>query len=118
MNSGARDPVVPENEARRRLAKLSLIALGVVFGDIGTSPLYAFRECFHGDYGFPVPLTIVVLAGLFLIQRNGTAQVGSLFGPIIWVWFAVSAVLGGARILHQPSVLAAILPWHAIRVSS
>jgi KUP system potassium uptake protein len=36
------------------LAKLSLAALGVVFGDIGTSPLYAIRECFHGEYGIPV----------------------------------------------------------------
>ena len=35
----------------RRLAKLSLVALGVVYGDIGTSPLYAFRECFNPEYG-------------------------------------------------------------------
>ena len=35
----------------RRLARLSLLALGVVFGDIGTSPLYAFREAFHHQYG-------------------------------------------------------------------
>ncbi|MGD8866729.1 MAG: potassium transporter Kup [Gemmatimonadales bacterium] len=35
----------------RRLAVLSLAALGVVYGDIGTSPLYAIRECFHGEYG-------------------------------------------------------------------
>lgn len=38
----------------KRFAGLSLAALGVVFGDIGTSPLYALRECFHGDYGIPV----------------------------------------------------------------
>lgn len=37
-----------------RLAKLSLAALGVVFGDIGTSPIYALRECFHGEYGISV----------------------------------------------------------------
>ncbi len=37
-----------------RLAALSLAALGVVYGDIGTSPLYAIRECFHGKYGLPV----------------------------------------------------------------
>ena len=36
------------------LAKLSLGALGVVYGDIGTSPLYALRECFHGEYGIAV----------------------------------------------------------------
>jgi KUP system potassium uptake protein len=38
----------------RRLAVLALAALGVVYGDIGTSPLYAFRECFHGEYGTQV----------------------------------------------------------------
>jgi len=37
-----------------RLAKLSLAALGVVFGDIATSPIYAIRECFHGKYGIAV----------------------------------------------------------------
>ncbi len=36
------------------LAPLTLAALGVVYGDIGTSPLYALRECFHGDYGIAV----------------------------------------------------------------
>jgi KUP system potassium uptake protein len=40
-----------KNSENRRLAQMSLGALGVVFGDIGTSPLYAVRECFHGDYG-------------------------------------------------------------------
>ncbi|MEX1129371.1 MAG: potassium transporter Kup [Vicinamibacterales bacterium] len=34
----------------RYLATLSLVALGVVYGDIGTSPLYAIRECFHGPH--------------------------------------------------------------------
>ena len=36
------------------LARLSLAALGVVFGDIGTSPIYALRECFHGEYGIEI----------------------------------------------------------------
>jgi K+ transporter len=44
-------PEPPEEVSGRRLAKLSVAALGVVFGDIGTSPLYAIRECFHGEYG-------------------------------------------------------------------
>lgn len=38
----------------KRLAGLSLAALGVVFGDIATSPIYAIRECFHGEYGIAV----------------------------------------------------------------
>jgi len=43
-----------EQSGLKRLAGLSLAALGVVFGDIGTSPLYAVRECFHGEYGIPI----------------------------------------------------------------
>jgi KUP system potassium uptake protein len=41
-------------KTNRRLAQLSLTALGVVFGDIATSPIYAIRECFHGEYGITV----------------------------------------------------------------
>ena len=41
-------------EKKSRLAQLSLAALGVVFGDISTSPIYAIRECFHGEYGIAV----------------------------------------------------------------
>src|SRR5512140_3307962 len=41
----------PREEATgRRLAGLSLLALGIVYGDIGTSPLYALRECFYGSH--------------------------------------------------------------------
>ena len=43
----------------RRLAALSLTALGVVYGDIGTSPLYAFRECFKPEYGLTPDATAV-----------------------------------------------------------
>ena len=39
---------------KSRLTRLSLAALGVVFGDISTSPIYAMRECFHGEYGIDV----------------------------------------------------------------
>jgi KUP system potassium uptake protein len=49
----------------RRLFKLSSAALGVVFGDIGTSPLYAIREGFHGEYGIAVnPLNILGVLSL------------------------------------------------------
>lgn len=49
----------------RRVLALSLRALGVVYGDIGTSPLYVLRECFHGAHAFPVTRGNV-LGALFL----------------------------------------------------
>jgi len=57
-----------------------------------------------------VPLSIVILIGLFAMQSRGTAKVAALFGPIILVWFAVLAVIGAVRIAEEPRVLAAFDP--------
>jgi KUP system potassium uptake protein len=57
-----------------------------------------------------VPITLVVLAVLFAYQRHGTARVGSLFGPVMVVWFLVIAFIGVFPILRQPQVLAALNP--------
>src|SRR6266851_5451472 len=51
----------------RRLAALSLAALGVVYGDIGTSPLYAFRECFKPEFGLaPTPAAVYGVLSLIV----------------------------------------------------
>jgi KUP system potassium uptake protein len=52
-------PAAEANPTGRRLAVLSVTALGVVYGDIGTSPLYAFRACFNPEYGLPLTPTTV-----------------------------------------------------------
>jgi KUP system potassium uptake protein len=207
--------------SRGYLATLTIAALGVVYGDIGTSPLYALRECFHGPLAIPVtpsnvlgvlslvfwslvlvvtikyhiviiradnkgeggvlalmalvqgsrlarglkprhimvvlgifgaaliyadgaltpaisvlgaaegleiaapslshwvvPLTLAILVGLFLFQRHGTARIGSVFGPIMVVWFATIATLGILAIIRQPGVLAAVSPIHAVQFFS
>jgi KUP system potassium uptake protein len=54
VNSKEQQNEATQAKINRRLARLSLAALGVVFGDIGTSPIYAIRECFHGEYGIEV----------------------------------------------------------------
>jgi KUP system potassium uptake protein len=206
----------------RRLLPLTLTALGVVYGDIGTSPLYALRECFFGSHSVPpthqnvlgvlsliiyslvlvisikyvlivmradnqgeggvlaltalipsragvsggparlavgrpllialgifgtallygdgmitpaisvlgavegleaitplfrpyvVPATLVILVGLFTIQKYGTHRVGGLFGPVMVIWFVTIAALGVAWVARAPAVLAAFDPRHAI----
>lgn len=214
----------PQDPSPRRTALLALGALGVVYGDIGTSPLYAFREAMNGHagtgalvpdsanilgvlslmiwalitliagkyislvmradndgeggmlallaLGFPgpvragkaisrrsftmvvlallgtsflfgegiitpaisvlsavegvkvaatgledyiVPITVVILIGLFSIQHRGTGKVGVLFGPITLVWFITIAILGVRGIIQNPSVLAAFNPWHGLK---
>jgi KUP system potassium uptake protein len=201
------------------LAIASLTALGVVFGDLGTSPLYAMQEAFHGTRGvvptsenvlgvaslflwalvlmvslkyvavlmragnrgeggilallalflgdrkhvhratlvialglfgtamlygdgvitpaisvlsavegleiatpvlkpFVVPLTIVILVGLFSLQRSGSGRVGRIFGPILGLWFVVIAILGVHSLAQNPAALSAINPWYAVRFFS
>jgi KUP system potassium uptake protein len=57
----------------------------------------------------------VILVALFLIQQGGTAVIGRFFGPVMVVWFSVLALLGGAKILSEPSVLRAVNTVHAAR---
>jgi KUP system potassium uptake protein len=210
------EPSAPSSDDRPRAA-LTIAALGVVYGDIGTSPLYALKECLSAHYGIAaqranvlgllslmvwsltmvvtvkylafimratnrgeggilalfalvpqrlrqaspgrlrlvtvmvmfgaallygdgmitpaisvvsaveglgiatseltgaiVPITCVILFGLFIVQRHGTARVGGLFGPVMLVWFVLLAALGVWHIAHNPGVLAALSPHHAI----
>ena len=209
-------PVPSAHPAHAPTAALVLGALGVVFGDIGTSPLYALKECFSAEHGIDptpenvlgllslitwsmawviaykylsvmmradnngeggilallalalrgihdqprmrwfvimlgifgaamfygdsmitpaisvlsaveglevatpvfahwvIPVTIAILTALFLIQRRGTASVGTFFGPVTLVWFASIGAVGIWRISGNPEVLAAANPSHAI----
>jgi KUP system potassium uptake protein len=61
-----------------------------------------------------IPITLIVLTVLFAYQRHGTARVGSLFGPIMVVWFAVIAAIGIFPIVRHPQVLAALNPLEGI----
>ncbi|MEO5596213.1 MAG: KUP/HAK/KT family potassium transporter, partial [Lysobacteraceae bacterium] len=64
---------------------------------------------------FVVPITIIVIIGLFMIQRRGTAVVGAVFGPIMAVWFITLAVLGVRSIINYPHVLTALNPWYGVQ---
>jgi KUP system potassium uptake protein len=64
---------------------------------------------------YVIPITIVILAALFLVQRHGTAGVGRIFGPVTLLWFVTLAALGIWHITREPSVLGAVLPTHAAR---
>jgi KUP system potassium uptake protein len=63
---------------------------------------------------YVVFLTCLIIIGLFVLQRRGSAKVGAVFGPIMVVWFATIAALGVVQIAHQPQVLWALNPVHGI----
>ncbi len=62
-----------------------------------------------------VPAALAVLAGLFSVQRFGTARLGTIFGVVCVVWFLVIGGLGLTAIARHPGILAALLPHHAAR---
>src|SRR5881628_1111323 len=62
-----------------------------------------------------LPVTLVILVGLFLLQSRGTARIGAMFGPVMLLWFATLGVLGLSQIVRQPGVLAAVSPHYAVR---
>jgi len=62
-----------------------------------------------------VPLSIGVLVGLFVIQRSGSRTIGSLFGPLIVVWFVTIGVIGLNEIVKEPAVLQGLSPTWGIR---
>jgi KUP system potassium uptake protein len=63
---------------------------------------------------YVIPLTLVILFGLFAVQKRGTSGIGIFFGPITLAWFAVIAVLGAVHIAANPAILAALNPLYAL----
>jgi KUP system potassium uptake protein len=61
-----------------------------------------------------IPLTLVILFGLFAVQKHGTAGIGKFFGPLTLLWFATIAALGVAQIVTHPEILWALSPHHAL----
>jgi KUP system potassium uptake protein len=100
---------------------LALAGTAFFFCDALITPAISVLSAVEGlellDPGFKkavIPITLVIIAALFAYQRHGTARVGSLFGPIMVVWFVVIAVIGGLSIARTPQVLAALNPLYGV----
>ena len=105
---------------RAGLLVVGLIGAALLYGDGVITPAISVLSAIEGtkvDFPrvapFVVPVTLVILAGLFLVQRRGTEAIGRVFGPVMLVWFAVIGALGILAILREPAVLGALNPWHA-----
>ncbi len=112
----------PGGRARGILVFLGLFGAALFYGDGVITPAISVLSAVEGleiitpaFKPYVVPITLVVLVGLFLFQRRGTASVGALFGPVMLVWFAVLAILGVMPIAAHPDVLTAINPVYAAR---
>jgi KUP system potassium uptake protein len=65
---------------------------------------------------YVIPISVVLLTGLFIVQRRGTAAVGGFFGPVMLVWFAVLGLLGVWGITQHPNILRAVDPTYGFAV--
>lgn len=63
-----------------------------------------------------IPIVVGIIFGIFAFQRFGTKVVGGAFGPIMFVWFTMLAVLGISQISEFPSIIKAISPHYAIQL--
>jgi KUP system potassium uptake protein len=112
-----------EGQAQLRwwLVGLGIFGSAMFFGDAMITPAISVLSAVEGIevitpllHPFIVPLTLVILVGLFWIQKRGTGSVGALFGPICALWFVVLAVLGLTQIVQNPAVLLALSPHYAV----
>ena len=100
---------------------LILVGTALLFGDGVLTPAISVLSATEGlallneDLAkVAVPLTVVILAALFLVQSRGTHAIGNVFGPVMLWWFGLIAGLGIYRFLAEPSVIKALSPVYAI----
>lgn len=63
-----------------------------------------------------VPIVLIIIVALFVLQQFGTSLVGKAFGPIMWLWFTMIAVLGLVYVIQMPEILKAISPYYAYHI--
>ena len=103
------------------ISALGIFGAALFYGDAVITPAMTVLSAIEGlEVATPlfkpyvVPITIGIVIGLFVFQRQGTASVGALFGPVMLFWFATLGALGIWNILKHPGVLMAINPWYAL----
>ncbi len=115
-------PRDPDRRSRRwKLILVGLFGTALLYGDGMITPSISVLSAVEGLeivapdlQPFVIPVAILILVALFTIQRRGTATVGSVFGPVMILWFGTLATLGILQILREPSVLAAVDPRFAV----
>ena len=106
---------------RRVLLLVGIFGTCIFYGDGVITPAISVLSAVEGlvvvSPAFTnavIPTTLLILFGLFAVQKRGTAGIGKFFGPITLVWFAVIAVLGISHIVNNPAILWALSPHYAL----
>ncbi|MDT9000090.1 potassium transporter Kup [Paucibacter sp. APW11] len=109
-------------QLRRTLMAVGMFGTAIFYGDGVITPAVSVLSAVEGlGVAAPqlepliVPLTLVVLTGLFAVQRFGTGGIGKFFGPLTLIWFVALIALGLPHLIDNPTVLHAINPWYALQ---
>lgn len=112
--------VKPNSPTARFLMVVGVIGASLFYGDAVITPAISVMSAIEGMTvvsehftRFEVPITLVILLGLFVFERRGTSTVGKIFGPIMLMWFLIIAAMGVVQIYEAPEILLAINPWYA-----
>jgi KUP system potassium uptake protein len=104
----------------RVVVMLGLLGAALFCGDGVITPAISVLSAVEGlEVATPafkpyaVPIAVAILTALYLVQKNGTGRIGSLFGPVLTLWFLVIGATGLASICRAPHILAALDPWRA-----
>src|SRR5437762_12968902 len=105
---------------RSHLLVVGLVGAALLYGDGAITPAISVLSAIEGlKVDAPslapvvVPLTVVILIGLFAIQSRGAGFIGNIFGPVMLGWFLAIGVLGIHGIAKAPGVLVAVSPRYA-----
>jgi KUP system potassium uptake protein len=111
----------PDLKRRSALILLGIAGAALFYGDGMITPAISVLSAVEGLKvatpglaPYVVPVSVVVLLGLFLLQRSGSERIGRYFGPVMGLWFLALAVSGLLQIIQRPYVLAALNPAHAL----
>src|SRR5271166_436571 len=110
-----------KNQGTKVLLWSLMLGAGLLLGDGMITPAISVLSAVEGlevvtpaFAPYVIPITAVLLTGLFAIQFKGASGIGVVFGPILLVWFTIIAALGTVAIAQQPAILAAFNPFYGI----
>ncbi len=113
--------LVRSNRERWIFLAMGLLGVAMFYGDSIITPAISVLSAIEGLKiiapsldAYVIPVTLVLIAAFFAIQRFGTNAIGRLFGPIMIVWFLTLAALGLGAIVHNPLVLQSINPLYGL----
>jgi KUP system potassium uptake protein len=110
---------------RNGVISFILVGAALLYGDGVITPAISVLSAVEGlsvvtsaAKKYQLLITLVILIGLFMIQKRGTHRLGWLFGPVMALWFLTIGALGVRQITQTPEILFALSPSYAVAMAS